>query len=219
MHDGDDGRRLRALIAGTALLLLGVPGASAGEWETLRESYDRALSTHGRRVAEIEARERGAVPDPGGRAEKLTRDRIAALRGAAKGTGKARDLADAAERASSDLGGVGELSAAHAVHVEIELKEWGGDGPARKRLRESTARLVRNLERASASLSGSVDVAVATADRIPESGAAEQIARLEAGVKDAGDRIRTKWLNQQAALERERVERQRAAAERERSLR
>jgi hypothetical protein len=192
--------------------------ASGGEWENLRESHDRALRAHARRLAEIEARER-APADPATRADKLTRDRISGLRGSLKAGGKARDLADAAERAARGAGGLDELARAHAVQVEITAGEWGTDGSERRSLRESVARAQRGLERANNNLRSAIAVASAATHSVPESGVDEHVARIEATLQEAGDRLRARLLNQQAALERERVAREREAAERARRLR
>jgi hypothetical protein len=206
--------------AAAVLSLAVVSSASGGEWESLRDRYDKTPKAHAARIAEIEGRPRAPASGSIARADKLTRDRIAGVRGSQRGDGKARQLADAAERVSRGAGGgLEELSRAQAVHVDLELREWGADGPARRELRESMARLQANLERSKASQASAVDVAVAAARTMPESGASEVLARVETGVQEAGDRIRARWLNQQAALERERVERERAAAERARGLR
>ncbi len=212
--------RVRAVSAAAVLSLVVMSSASGDEWENLRERYDKAIKAHGARIAEIEGRQRPPASGAVVRADKLTRDRIAGARGSQRGDGKARQLADAAERAARGAGGgLEELSLAQAVHADLELREWGADGPARKELRESMARLQANLERSKASLASAVDIAVAAARTMPESGASEVLARVETGVQEAGDRIRARWLNQQAALERERMERERAAAERARGLR
>ena len=47
------------LMAGLLFALIAAPDGLAGEWETMRESYDNKLRTHAKRIAEIEARERG----------------------------------------------------------------------------------------------------------------------------------------------------------------
>ena len=207
------------MIAGGILGLLVASGASGDEWDSLRDSYDRALRTHAKRIAEIEGKERATSQDAIARGDKVTRGRIAGIRAVPKGDTKARNLADAAERASRGSGGLEELSRAQAVGVDLELREWGPDGPERKQLRESMGRLQQNLERSKDSVASAADIAMATANAVPESGASENVAGIEDGVKEAGDRIRARWLNQQAALERERVERERNAAQRARDVR
>src|SRR4029450_11176214 len=58
-HAGTGTRSLRALVVSLLLSLIAIPDGLAGEWETVRESYDTALKAQARRIAEIEARERG----------------------------------------------------------------------------------------------------------------------------------------------------------------
>ena len=207
------------MVFGGILGLIAASAASGDEWERLRDSYDKALRAHAKRIAEIEGKDRAAPRDAIARADTLTRGRIAGVRALPKGDTRARNLADATERASRGSGGLEELSRAQAIGVDLELREWGPDGPERKQLRESIAGLQRDLERSKDSLKSAADIALATANTVPESGASGEVARIEAGLKEAGDRIRASWLNQQAAQERERLERERAAAERARSLR
>jgi hypothetical protein len=208
-------------VTGIVLSLIAAAAASAGEWEDLRESYDRALRTHAKRIADIGATERGMSADVVKHADKITRDRITSLKAKAspKAGGKAQDLADAAGRASGDAVELAELARAQARLVDLATRDWGTGGSERRALRDSMDRLQRSLERTNAGLASAADIALATASSVPESGASEHVAQVEAQVKDAGDRIRTRWLNQQAAFDRERLERERAAAERARSLR
>jgi hypothetical protein len=218
IQDGGRGRRVR-IVTGVVLSLIAAAAASAGEWEDLRESYDRALRTHAKRIADIGATERGMSADVVKHANKITRDRITSLKASPKAGGKAQGLADAAGRASGDAVELAELARAQAMLVDLATREWGPGGSERSALRDSMVGLQKSLERANAGLASAADIALATATSVPESGAGEQVAQIEAQVKDAGDRIRTRWLNQQAALDRERLERERAAAERGRSLR
>jgi hypothetical protein len=103
MRQDSTGRRwLRTMMACLLLSLITVPDGLAGEWENMRESYDNKLRTHAKRIAEVEARERGVPADQEKRADKITRDRIAGIKGSLKGGGKARSLAEAAEKASGD---------------------------------------------------------------------------------------------------------------------
>src|SRR6266850_484810 len=61
MRHGGTGRRWLCILgAGILIVLIGAPDALAGEWESMRESYDNKLRTHAKRIAEIEARDRGA---------------------------------------------------------------------------------------------------------------------------------------------------------------
>src|SRR6202162_3721729 len=103
MHHGGAGRRCLCILTACLLLsLIAVPDGLAGEWENMRESYDNKLRAHAKRIAEIEARERGVPADQEKRADKITRDRITGIKGALKGGGKARSLAETAEKASRD---------------------------------------------------------------------------------------------------------------------
>ena len=179
---------LYALAAGLLLSLMAIPDVLAGEWEDQRDRLDTTLRTHARRISEIEGRERGAAPDPLRRAEKMTRDRIAAAEGAVKGGGKARSL--------------------------DEITEWRADGVERRRLRESLVAGQKHLERANASLGSTIEVAETTARRVPRSGVAEKVARIEGEAK-----ARASWQREQDRLERERQQRERGAAERERGVR
>jgi hypothetical protein len=195
------------------LSLITVPDGLAGEWETMRESYDNKLRAQAKRITEIEARERG-IPDQEKRADKITRDRISAIKGSLKGGGKARSLANTAERAPRDAKALIDVSREQGEYLDIVMSEWRADGTERRKLRESIATLPKNLEHANATLARAIEVAEATAMRVPESGLPEKVGRIEAAEKE-----RTRWLREQAALERERQQRERGAAERERGVR
>ncbi len=215
MHYGTGTRRLRALMACLVLSLTAVPEAvAAGEWENMRESYDNKLRTHAKRIAEIEARERGAPADQEKRTDKITRDRITGIKGSLKGGGKARSLAETAEKASGDARALIDVSREQGAYLDIVISEWGTEGAERKKLRESIATLQKNLERANENLARAIEVAETTTLRVPRSGVLEKVARIEAAEKE-----RTRWLREQAALERERQQRERGAAERERGVR
>lgn len=150
----------------------------------------------------------------GRRVRTVTGVVLSLIAAASASAGESEDL-----RAGRASGDAAELARAQAVLVDLATREWGTGGSERRALRDSMVRLQRSLERANADLASAADIAVATANSVPESGASERVAQIEAQAKEAGDRIRTRWLNQQAALDRERLERERAAAERERSLR
>jgi hypothetical protein len=47
----------------------------------------------------------------------------------------------------------------------------------------------------------------------------EKMTRIEAEVKEAGDRLRARWQREQALRDREREQREREAAERARTIR
>jgi hypothetical protein len=212
MHHGGTGRRwLRTLGACLLLALIAAPDGLAGEWENMRESYANKLRTHAKRIAEIEAGERGVPADQEKRADKITRDRITGIKGSLKGGGKARSLA---EKASGDARALIGVYREQGEYLDIVISEWGTEGAERKKLRESIATLQKNLERANANLAGAIEVAETTTMRVPRSGVLEKVARIEAAEKE-----RARWLREQAALERERQQRERGAAERERGVR
>ena len=214
-HDGTGRRWLRTLMACLLLSLIALPDGLAGEWEKMRESYDNKLKAQAKRIAEIEARERGVPPDQEKRADKITRDRIAGIKGSLKGGGgKARSLANTAERAPRDAQALIDVSREQGEYLDIVMSEWGAEGTERRKLRGSIATLPKRLEHASASLARANGVAEATAMRVPESGLPEKVGRIE-----AAERERARWLREQAALERERQQRERGAAERERGVR
>jgi hypothetical protein len=213
MYHGGTGRRwLCSLGACLLLSLIAAPDGLAGEWESMRESYDNKLRTHAKRIAEIEGRERGA--DQEKRADKITKDRISGIKGSLKGGGKARSLAETAEKASGDARSLIDVSREQGEYLDLVISEWGTEGSERKKLRESLAILPKNLESANASLARAIEAAGTTTVRVPRSGVLEKVARIEAAEKE-----RTRWLREQAALERERQQRERAAAERERGVR
>lgn len=215
MRHGGPGRRwLRTLMACLLLSLIPAPDGLAGEWESIRESYDNKLKAHARRIAEIEARERGVPADQEKRADKITKDRISGIKGSLKGGGKARSLAEAVERASGDARASIDVYREQGEYLDIVISEWGTEGAERKKLRESIATLQKNLESANASLARAIEGADATARRVLESGLLEKAGRIEAAEKE-----RARWLREQAALERERQQRERGAAERERGVR
>ena len=215
MHDGGAGRRcLRTLTACLLLSVIAVSDGLAGEWENMRESYDNTLRAHAKRIAEIEARERGVPVDPEKRADKITRDRITGIKGSLKGGGKARSLADAAERASGDARAVIDVDREQGAYLDIVMSEWRAEGAERRMLREALATLAKNLERANTNLVRAIEVAETTTLRVPQSGVLEKVGRIEAAEKE-----RARWQREQAARERERQQREREAAERERGVR
>jgi hypothetical protein len=188
MHRGGTGRRrLRALGACILLALIGAPDGLAGEWENMRESYDNKLRTHARRIAEIEARDRGA--DQEKRADRLTRDRINGIKGSLKGGGKARSLAETAEKASGDARSLIDVSREQGEYLDIVISEWGTEGAERKKLRESIATLQKNLESTNANLARVIEDAETTTTRVPRSGVLDKVARIQAAEKE-----RTRWL-------------------------
>jgi hypothetical protein len=215
MRQGGTGRRwLHTLMACLLLSLIAAPDGLAGEWENMRESYDNKLKAHAKRIAEVEARERGVPADQEKRADKITRDRISGIKGSVKGGGKARSLAEAAGKASGDARALIDVYREQGEYLDIVIGEWGTEGAERKKLRESIATVQKNLESTNASLARAIEVADATARRVQESGLPEKAGRIEAAEKE-----RARWLREQAALDRERQQRERGAAERERGVR
>ena len=215
MHDGGAGSRcLRTLTACLLLSVIAVSDGLAGEWENMRESYDNKLRAQAKRIAEIEARERRVPADQEKRADKITRDRITGIKGSLKSDGKTRSLADTAERASGDARALIDVYREQGEYLDIVMSEWEAEGAERRKLRESIAALRKSLERANADLATAIEVAETTAMRVPQSGVLEKVARIEAAEKE-----RARWLRAQAALDRERQQRERGAAERERGVR
>jgi hypothetical protein len=213
-HGGTGRGCLRTLMAGLLLSLVAVPDGIAGEWETMRENYDSKLKAQAKRIAEIEARERGGPADPEKRAEKITRDRITGIRSSLKGGGKARGLADTAERASGGARALSDVSREQGEYLDVVQSEWGAEGAERRKLRESTATLQKNLERANANLARVIEVAETATMLVSQSGVLEKVGWLEAREKE-----RARWQRDQATRERERQQREREAAERERGVR
>jgi hypothetical protein len=204
--------RLSGLLSGLLLPLLAVSGARAGDWEMVRDSYETALKANEKRIQEIEARERG-IQDPQQRAEKITRDKVAALRASVKGGGTGKGLADAADRAAGDPKALADLSGDHAKYLDAATSDWGVEGAERKRLRESVAATQRNMERINASLTRSSN----SMANVTSPDALEKATRVDAAMTEAGDRLRARWQIEQAARERETKQREREAAERARS--
>jgi hypothetical protein len=215
MHcDGSTRRSLPTLVAGLMLALSAVSDATAGEWEKISESYDSALKANEKRIGEITAKERG-VPDQQ-RPDKITRDKIESVRTSLKSSGKAKSLADAAEKASTEgAPALTDLSREQGEYLAVIGGDWGAEGVERKKLREAMAAAQKNLERANASLTK----AARTDAGRSASGVLEKAARIDATVTEAGDRLRARWQLEQAARERETKQREREAGERARNAR
>ena len=213
MHPGGTARRrLCTLTACLLLSLITVADGLAGEWENMGVSNDRTFRAQAKRIAEIEARERGVPADREKRADKITNDRITGIKGALKGGGRARSLADAAERASGDASASSDVYREQGEYLDIVVSEWRTEGTERRKLRESITTLQKSLERANANVTRAIEVAETTTMRVPQSGVLEKVARME-----AEEKARARWQREQAARERARQQREREAAERERS--
>jgi hypothetical protein len=200
-----------------------MPGAvrelSAGEWEDMRDSYDRRLGPDAGRIAEIEARERGGPADREERAARITGDRVGGIRAALKGAGRGRTLADAAQRATGDARALGDLYRDQGESLATVMSEWSGEGAERKKLREALAATARNLERARGSLVQATETAEAMSASAARSGVLQKMGGVEAEASNAADRLKARWQRERAMRDREREQRERSAAERERGVR
>ena len=213
-HGGPARRCLYTLIGGLLLALIPVSNAAPGEWDNIRDSYDNTLRANEKRIKEIEAKERG-VTDQEQRADKITRDKIAATRSSLKSGGRGKSLAEAAEKASGDASVRADLYRDQGEYLDVVTRDWGAEGAERKKHREGMATVQKNFERASANLTK----AAKAAEGVQPSDVVEKAARIEAAVTEAGDRLRARWQLEQAARERETKQREREAAERARGTR
>jgi len=194
------------------LPLVGISDAVSGELDAIRGNYESILKTNEKRIQEIEARERG-MADPQQRAEKITQDKVAALRNSLKGDRTGRVLADAADKAANDPSAMADLSRESSTYVDAALSDWGAEGPERKRLREAMAAAQKNIE----SINTNLTKAAGTTAAVPAVDALEKAARIETAVNEAADRLQARWQREQAARERDAKQREREAAERARS--
>ena len=69
-----------------------------------------------------------------------------------KGSGKAKSLADAAEKATRDPGALADLSREQGEYLDVVRNEWGPEGAERKKLRDAMATVQKNFERVNANL-------------------------------------------------------------------
>ena len=209
------GERVRCgllILAGSLVLpLVGLSDAVADELDAIRSNYESALKTNEKRIQEIEARERG-IADPQQRAEKITQDKVAALRNSLKGDRMGKVLADAADKATNDPSAMADLSKESSKYLDAAMSVWGAEGPERKRLREAMADAQKNVESINANLTRAAG-ATATA---PAVDALEKAARIEGAVNEAADRLQARWQREQAARARDAQQREREAAERAR---
>ena len=221
MHHGGTGRRcLGTLVAFLLLSLIPVPDALAGELEKMRESYDKKLRAHEKRITEIEAKGRGVSADPEKRADGITRDRVAEIRASLKGGGGAgQRLAELAEKASGEAKALVDVYKGQSEHLDIVAGEWGAGGAERKKLREAITALQKNLALISTNLAMATEAAGAMTIRVEQSGVLEKVARIEAEASEARERLSARWERERTAREREREQREREASERARGLR
>jgi hypothetical protein len=221
MRHGGTGRRCLETLAAVLLLsLIPVPDAFAGELERIRERQDRTLRVHEKRIAEIEARGRGASTDPGKRADEITRDRVAEIRASSKGGGGATSrLAELAEKASGDAKALGDVYSGQSEHLDVVTGEWASGGVERKKLRDAITALQKNLALTKMNLAMAAEAAAAMKMSVQQLGQLEQVARIEAGASEARERLGARWERDRILREREREQREREAAERARGLR
>jgi hypothetical protein len=213
MYPSASARRCLLILAGTLVLpLVGVSGALADELDAVRGNYETVLKANEKRIQEIEARERG-ITDPQQRAEKITRDKVTALRNALKGDRTGKILADTADKVASDPKALPDLARDSSKYLDTVTSDWGAEGAERKRLREATAASQKNIDRINANLTR----AAGSTANIQAADSLETATRIEAAVNEAGDRLRARWQNEQAARERDAKQREREAAERARS--
>lgn len=213
MHHGGSARQcLSTVIGGLLLAQIAISVAVAGEWESIRESYDNALRANEKRIKEIEAKESGS-PDPQQRADKITSDKVGSARASLKGGGKGKSLVQVAARASGDASALADLYREQSEYLNAVTSEWGAEGAERKKLREAMAISQKNFERANASLA----TAATATEGLTPSDVLEKATRIEAAVNEAAERLRARWQLEQAAREREAKQREREAAERARS--
>jgi hypothetical protein len=213
MRHGRCLRRGLLILAGSLVLpLVGISDAVSDELDAIRGNYESTLKTNEKRIQEIEAKEPG-MADSQQRAEKITQDKVAALRNSLKGDRTGKALADAADKAANDPSAMADLSRESSKYLDAALSDWGAEGPERKRLREAMAAAQKNIESINANLTRA---AGATAT-VPAVHALEKAGRIEAAVKEAVDRLQARWQREQAAREREAKQREREAAERTRS--
>jgi len=209
------GERVRCgllILAGSLVLpLVGISDAVADELDAIRTNYENARKTNEKRIQEIEARERG-IADPQQRAEKITQDKVTALRNSLKGDRMGKVLADAADKAANDPTAMADLSKESSKYLDAARSDWSAEGPERKRLREAMAAAQKNVE----SINANLTRAAGGTATVPAVDALEKAARIEGAVNEAADRLQARWQREQAAREREAQQREREAAERAR---
>lgn len=204
-------RSLPTVTAGILFALSAVADAPAGELEQLRDSYEGALKTYEKRISDIEAKERG-IADPMQRADRITRDKITSVRTTLRSSGKGKSLAEAADKVSGDPKALPDLTRDQGEYLDVVRGDWGPDGPERKKHRDATAAVQKNLERANANLTKAAKAPAAVST--PE--ALDKATQVEATLVEAGERVKARWQLEQAARERETKQRERDAAERAR---
>ena len=229
MHHGPTGaRRLRTMMALSLLVLVPGPGSAGSsssaeedaslrrEREKVRANQERTIGDNQKRLAEIYARAAG--PDEATRAEKTTRDRIAAASASLKGGGRGHLLARTAETAGRDGGAVAGLYSAQNEYLDRAMGEWEA-GAERKNLQTAISLLQRNMERSQAHLARASKAAQEMSTQLGQSGVLDKVLQIETAAKEAGERLSARWERERAAREREREQREREAGERAREQR
>jgi len=185
------------------------------EWEKVRAIQERTIRDNQKRLGEIYGRAGG--PDEEKRAEKATRDRVAANASLRDG-GKGQVLAQTAETAGRDGGGLAGLYSAQHEYLDRAIGEWES-GAERKNLQTAISLLQRNLERAAAHLTRASEAADGISTQLGQSGVLDKVTQIETAAKEAGERLSARWELERAARERERQQREREAGERAREQR
>ena len=202
------------------LLSIAVPAALAVELDRIRENYDTKLRPHQKRIAELEAKGRGASADPGKRADGITRDRLAEIRASLKGDGgTARRLMELAEKASRDGKALVDVYKGQDEHLDVVTREWGADGAERKNLRDAITAMQKSLALVNTNLGMAAEAASAMTAGVQQSGVLEKVARIETEASATRERLSARWERERAVREREREQREREAGERARGLR
>jgi hypothetical protein len=227
-HRRTGARRLCTMMAWSLLLL--VPGSGSAEspsspsedaslrkeWEKVRANQERAIRDNQKRLAEIYARVAG--PDEVKRAEKTTRDRVAAANASLKDGGKSQLLVQMAETAGRDGGALASLYAGQDEYLDRAIGQWES-GTERKNLETAISLLQRNMEHSQAHLARASETAEEMSTQLGQSGVLDKVLQIETAAKEAGARLSVRWELERAARERERQQREREAGERAREQR
>ena len=186
------------------------------EWEKVRQTYEREIRGSQRRIAEIDAQERGFSADPERRAEKITQDVVVRIKAYLKGIGQGKEGARRTDQAVSQAKTVAETYTAQRELLDIVRGEWGKEGGGRKKLQEATTALQKSIELTDSYVAIATEAAGAMSTRVRQSGVLEKAAQSDAAAKEAGERLSARWERERAALAREREQREREASQRAR---
>jgi hypothetical protein len=228
LHGRTRQRCLGTMMTVLLLSLASIPGAAGwplspeedarvrSEWEKVRQTYEREIRGSQKRIAEIDAQERGFSADPERRAEKITRDAVARIKASLKGGGQGREWARTADQAVSQAKTVAETYTAPRELLDIVRGEWGKEGGGQKKLQEAITALQKNIGLTDSYVAIATQAAGAMSARVRESGVLEKATQSVAAAKEAGERLRARWERERAALAREREQREREASQRAR---